>query len=87
MCARARIPAPPHTVCLVAALADSPVAWSRRILDLEGNAALVCVPMSQDFLDSITNGYYGPGYYGPGPCEVSSSPSFRIDVKNVAVAS
>ena len=74
---------PPHPVCLVAALADSPVAWSRRILDLEGNADLVCVPMSlKDFLDSLTN-----GYYGPDPCEVSSSPSFRIDVKNVAAVS
>ncbi len=34
---RARMPALPHPVCLVAALADSPVAWSRRELDLYGN--------------------------------------------------
>ena len=37
MCAKARIPAPPHPVCLVAALADSPVAWSRRDLSLYDN--------------------------------------------------
>ena len=74
--------APAHPLCLVAALADSPVAWSRRGLRLDGNADLVCVPMSQDFLDSLTN-----GYDGPDPCEVSSSPSFRIDVKNVAAVS
>jgi hypothetical protein len=35
---RARIPALPHPVCLVASLADSPVAWSRRYLDLGINA-------------------------------------------------
>jgi hypothetical protein len=32
------MPALPHPVCLVAALADSPVAWSRRDLDLGHNA-------------------------------------------------
>ena len=32
-----RIPALPHPVCLVDALADSPVAWSRRMLDLSDN--------------------------------------------------
>ena len=37
MSARERIPALPHPVCLVAALADSPVAWSRRYLDLSSN--------------------------------------------------
>jgi hypothetical protein len=31
------MPALPHPVCLVAALADSPVAWSRRWLDLANN--------------------------------------------------
>ena len=31
------MPALPHPVCLVAALADSPVAWSRRTLDLNNN--------------------------------------------------
>ncbi len=36
--ARARILAPAHPLCLVAALADSPVAWSRRVLDLDYNA-------------------------------------------------
>ena len=36
--ARARISAPAHPLCLVAALADSPVAWSRRVLDLDYNA-------------------------------------------------
>ncbi len=38
MRSRAHIPAPPHPLCLVAALADSPVAWSRRALGLGGNA-------------------------------------------------
>ena len=36
--ARARILKLPHPVCLVAALADSPVVWSRRMLDLRDNA-------------------------------------------------
>ena len=36
--ARARILKLPHPVCLVAALADSPIAWPRRDLDLSNNA-------------------------------------------------
>ena len=32
------MPALPHPVCLVAALADSPVAWSRSYLGLSNNA-------------------------------------------------
>jgi hypothetical protein len=32
------MPALPHPVCLVAALADSPVAWFRRELYLNDNA-------------------------------------------------
>jgi hypothetical protein len=35
--ARVRIPALPHPFCLVAALADSRVAWSRRVLFLNDN--------------------------------------------------
>ena len=35
--ARARILKLPHPVCLVAALADSPVSWSRRSLSLSDN--------------------------------------------------
>jgi hypothetical protein len=31
------LPQAPHPVCPVAALADSPVAWSRRWLDLANN--------------------------------------------------
>jgi hypothetical protein len=34
---RARIPALPHPVCPVSALAGSPVAWSRRLLYLSDN--------------------------------------------------
>ena len=44
--------------------------------------------MSQDWMDSIYDYDYGEyGFYGPDPCDVSSLPSFRIDVKNVAAVS
>ena len=38
VCLRERIPALLHPVCLVAALADSPFAWSRRVLGLSNTA-------------------------------------------------
>ena len=70
-------------------------------MDLSRNDdTLSCVPMSQELMDSFYD--YGYGFYdynndgdyddeydynNPDPCEVSSSPSFRIDVKNVAAVS
>ena len=59
--------------------------------------------MSQELMDSFYDYGYGSNDYNndgdfddeydynngnnPDPCEVSSSPSFRIDVKNVAAVS
>ncbi len=68
------------TIRHMAFCSDVPCGVHTRLLDLRHNVDLTCVPMSQDFINSLS--YYGSsGYFGPGPCvSVSSAPCLCIEL-------